>query len=100
MKEMFKITDIYKDKFKIIDIYKEVYDSALAGVNEAMKRLELCYMDTKIGYKRAFAPTPKMRTLMHTFSEAMTAAIKEFCLACGYDPDAPDDDEDEENVEE
>ena len=82
------------EKNKIIDIYAEVYSFALTGVKEAMKKLGLYHID-KNECKIAFAPTPEMRSLLHKFSAALNTAILDFAISCGYNPDAPDDDDEE-----
>lgn len=37
--------------------------------------------------------------VMHKASEALTKAVVAFCLSCGYDPYAPDDEEEDDDVD-
>lgn len=74
---------------KVHDIYKSVTSFSESAYFEALRKFKL------IG-DREFPEIPaNVRDLIHEFSKEMSKLIKAYCRACGYDPDAEGDDEDD-----
>ena len=41
----------------------------------------------------------ELHTVIHTAAEALTKVVVAFCLSCGYDPYAPDDEEEDDDYD-
>lgn len=71
------------------DIYKNVISFTETAYFEALRKLGIVE-------EHEYPEIPlEIRDAMHECAKLMTKLIKAYCRACGYDPDAPEDDEDD-----